>query len=259
MVDRPPILGEEVARYPAAMRVALFATCLVDQVRPEVGVAAVRVLRRAGCTVEFDAAQTCCGQPAFNAGLREEARRVARSLVRTLERSRADAIVTPSGSCAAMARHWAELFADEPEWRERAARVAERIDELAHFLVRRLGRVELGARFAGRLSWHDACHGLRELGIREEPRRLLAAVEGAELVEAPLCDSCCGFGGTFSVKSPELSTAMLDRKLDAVLSCGADAVVSGDVSCLLQIEGRLARRGAPLRTLHLAEVLASRG
>lgn len=241
------------------MRVALFVTCLVDQLWPSAGVAAVRVLRRAGCEVTFDPRQTCCGQPAFNTGYRAESRAVARRTIEVLEEQDADAIVLPSGSCTAMVHLWRDLFEDEPEWRARGERIAERTHELAGFLVNVLGVDELGARFAGRVTWHDACHGLRELGLREEPRRLLRKVQGAELVEATRCDSCCGFGGTFSVKYPEISVAMLDRKLDEIDALGVDAVVSGDVGCLMQIEGRLARRGSSVKALHLAELLASAG
>jgi L-lactate dehydrogenase complex protein LldE len=240
------------------MRVALFVTCLVDQLRPAVGVATVRVLRRAGCTVLYDERLTCCGQPAFNTGYRAEARRVARHTLEVLESQRADAIVLPSGSCAAMVRHWSELFADDADRRRRAEELWGRTHELAAFLVRVLGVDDVGASLAARLAWHDACHGLRELGLREEPRRLLRNVRGAELVELPRADACCGFGGTFSVKYPEISVAMLDRKLAELEGRRVDALVSGDLSCLLQIGGRLARRSSPIRTLHLAEVLASR-
>jgi L-lactate dehydrogenase complex protein LldE len=236
-------------------RVSLFVTCLVDQLRPEVGLATARVLERAGCEVVFDARQTCCAQPAFNSGFRDEARAVARHFVRVFES--ADAVVVPSGSCTSMVRHLAELFADEPAWRERAERVAARTHELASFLVRELGVSDLGARFSGRIAWHDACHGLRELGVKSEPRALLARVRGAELVELKGAEACCGFGGTFSVKFPELSTAILDHKLAALAEARVDAVASLDASCLLQIAGRLARTGSRVRTLHLAEILAS--
>ena len=236
------------------MKVALFVTCLVDQFRPDVGLATVEVLRRAGCEVGFDARQTCCGQPAFNAGYPDEARGVARQTIAALEGS--EAIVLPSGSCTAMTRHWPELFAEDESWRARAAAVAARCHELSAFLVRVLARTELGARFEGRVSWHDACHGLRELGLKSEPRALLAQVRGLELHESSQAESCCGFGGTFSVKFPELSVAMLDRKLQGLEEAQVRAVVSSDVSCLLQIEGRLARRGSSIRALHLAELLA---
>ncbi len=238
------------------MRVSLFVTCLVDQLRPTVGRATVEVLRRAGCRVEFDPRQTCCGQPAFNSGYRREAADVARRFLGLFED--ADAVVLPSGSCAAMVKHMAELFPRDSPERERAQRVAAKTHELARFLVRELGIDDLGASFAGRLSWHDACHGLRDLGLREEPRRLIARVRGAELVEAGRAEDCCGFGGTFSVKYPEISVAIVERKIEELAALGVDAVVSSDASCLLQIGGRLSRLGVPVRTLHLAELLASR-
>ena len=239
------------------MKVSLFATCLVDQFWPEVAVSTVRLLRRLGCEVTFDRRQTCCAQPAFNTGYRDEARKVARHFLEVFEA--ADAVVTPSGSCAAMVHHMSELFEDDESWQTRAAAVAEKTYELGQFLVHRLKVEDVGARFDGKLTWHDACHGLRDLGIRDEPRRLMQAIEGAELVEMPGAESCCGFGGTFSVKYPEISVAMLDRKLVGVEELGVRAMVSGDVSCLMQISGRLERLKSPIKTLHLAELLDSRG
>jgi L-lactate dehydrogenase complex protein LldE len=245
------------------MRVALFVTCLVDQFRPATAEATVRVLEQAGCHVEFDPGQTCCGQPAFNAGLRPEALPVCR---RTIDRlacqldDGCDAIVSPSGSCVSMFRHAVELLsaAGDDEAAEAAARVAGASMELGAFLVRRLGVTDLGASWPGRVTWHDACHGLRELGIRDEPRQLLASVAGLELVESRTCDRCCGFGGTFSVDLPGVSTGMADDKIDELETLGIDAVVSGDASCLMQLEGRLEARGSRIRGLHLAEVLAAR-
>ncbi len=239
------------------MRVSLFVTCLADQLWPAAAVGAVEVLRRAGCTVEFDERQTCCGQPAFNTGYRDEARALARRLIGIFEASGADAIVSPSGSCTAMLHHYEQLFEDAG-WRARAAALAERTHELSAFLVHTLRVEDVGASFSGRLTWHDACHGLRDLGIREEPRRLLRHVRGAELVEMANAEACCGFGGTFSVKYPEISVAILDEKVDAIERAGVDAVVSGDASCLMQIGGRLSRRGSPVRAMHLAEILAAR-
>ncbi len=241
------------------MRVSLFVTCLADQLWPAAAVGAVEVLRRVGCSVDFDERQTCCGQPAFNTGYRPEARALARRLIEIFESSDADAIVSPSGSCTAMLHHYEQLFEDAG-WRERARRLAERTHELSSFLVNRLGVEDVGASCSARLTWHDACHGLRDLGIRDEPRRLLRHVRGAELVELSPSnrEACCGFGGTFSVKYPELSVAILDEKVEAIERAGVDAVVSGDASCLMQIGGRLSRRGSSVRTMHLAEVLASR-
>jgi L-lactate dehydrogenase complex protein LldE len=237
------------------MRVSLFVTCLADQIWPSAAVGAVQVLRRVGCSVEFDERQTCCGQPAFNTGYRREARALARRFIEIFEASDAEAIVSPSGSCTAMVHHYEQLFEDAG-WRERARALAGRTHELSAFLVNQVGVEDVGATFAGRLTWHDACHGLRDLGIKSEPRRLLRRVRGVELVELPNAESCCGFGGTFSVKHPEVSVAMLDEKIDAIERAGVDAVVSGDASCLMQIGGRLSRRGSAVRALHLADVLA---
>ena len=236
---------------------SLFITCLVDQLWPSVGASAVDVLRRAGCEVVFDERQTCCGQPAFNTGYRNEARRLARRFIEIFEEGEADAIVSPSGSCTAMAHHFHELFADDESWRRRAEAVARRTHEFGSFLVNVLGVEDVGASFRGRVTWHDACHGLRDLGVREEPRRLLRRVRGAEFVELPNADSCCGFGGTFSVKYPEISVAILDHKIEAIERAGVRAVVSGDASCLMQIGGRLSRQNSSVRTMHLAELLAS--
>ena len=238
------------------MLVSLFVTCLVDQFWPSVGTATVEVLRRAGCEVEFDARQTCCGQPAFNAGHRDEARRVARGILDAYG-NHAVPIVVPSGSCGAMFRHLPELFPNEPENQRRARSVAKRTHELGSFLVHQLGIEDVGAAFEGRVTWHDSCHGLRSLGIKEEPRRLIRNVRGTELVEMPDAEACCGFGGMFSVKHPELSVAMLDTKLAALTGIEADVIVGGDVSCLMQMDGRLRRQGSPLRVMHLAELLAS--
>lgn len=238
-------------------RVSLFVSCIVDQMWPAVGVSALKVLRRTGCEVDFDARQTCCGQPAFNTGYREDARTVARRFIEVFERHRADAIVCPSGSCTAMIKHYPALFVEEEGWRARAVAVANRTYELSAFLVHEVGVEDVGAAFAGRLTWHDACHALRDLKLKSEPRTLLRQVRGAELVELGSAESCCGFGGTFSVKYPEISVAMLDRKIEEIESAGVDAVVSGDASCLMQIGGRLSRRGSAVRAMHLAEILAS--
>ena len=221
------------------MRVALFVTCVVDQMWPSVGVSTLEVLRRVGCTVEFDERQTCCGQPAFNTGYRAEARKLAERFIQMCEESKAEAIVSPSGSCTAMVHHFAALFddAEDHEWRRRARAVAERTFELSSFLVRVLKVDDVGARWPGRVTWHDACHALRDLNVHDEPRRLIGKVRETELVELDNSDSCCGFGGTFSVKYPEISVAILDQKIEAIERAGVKAVVSGDASCLMQIGG----------------------
>lgn len=239
------------------MRVGLFVTCLVDQLWPSIGASTVEVLRRAGCTVEFDERQTCCGQPAFNTGYAAEARTLAQRFIEICEESQAEAIVSPSGSCTAMVHHYHTLFADDEEWRRRADNVAARTFELSSFLVRVLKVEDVGARWRGRLTWHDACHALRDLNVQAEPRRLIQNVREAEFVELENADSCCGFGGTFSVKYPEISVAILDSKIEAIEKADVDAVVSADASCLMQIGGRLSRVGSKVKTMHLAELLAS--
>jgi L-lactate dehydrogenase complex protein LldE len=239
------------------VKVSLFVTCLVDQLWSSVGTSCVAVLRRVGCEVEFDDRQTCCGQPAFNTGYRNEARQVAKRFIEVFEESTADAIVSPSGSCTAMVHHFAELFSDDPSWRDRAKAIAARTHELSSFLIHVLEIEDVGASWQGKLTWHDACHGLRDLNIKLEPRRLIRNVRGAEFVELENAESCCGFGGTFSVKYPEISLAILDQKIEAIERAGVQAVVSGDASCLMQIGGRLSRKGSNVRVMHLAELLAA--
>ena len=239
------------------MKVSLFITCLVDQICPNVGVSTVAVLRRAGCEVVFDDRQTCCGQPAFNTGYRLEAEKFAKRFIEIFEESDAEAIVSPSGSCVAMVKHFHELFPNDEDWRDRAEKVASKTHEFGSFLVNVLKVEDVGAKFAGRITWHDACHGLRDLGIRDEPRKLLKHVEGAEFVEMASSDVCCGFGGTFSVKFPEISSGIVDNKVEAIENADVSAVVSCDASCLMQIGGRLSRLGSNVKTMHLAEILAS--
>lgn len=240
------------------MRVSLFVTCLIDQLWPSIGTSAVEVLRRAGCEVEFDQRQTCCGQPAFNTGYRNEARVLARRFIEIFEESKADAIVSPSGSCTAMVHHFRELFAEDEAWRDRAEKIRERTHEFASFLVNVLGVEDVGASFKGRVTWHDACHGLRDLNLHSEPRRLIHNVHGIEFIEMANADACCGFGGTFSVKYPEISVAILDNKIESIEKANVRAVVSADASCLMQIGGRLSRKASPVSAMHLAELLASR-
>jgi L-lactate dehydrogenase complex protein LldE len=238
-------------------RVSLFVTCLVDQLFPRVGMAMAEVLERAGCQVEFPEDQTCCGQPAFNSGYREEARGVARHFLRVFRG--ADYVVAPSGSCVSMvAKHYKELFENEPESLAETRRLAPRIREFSQFLTEDLRIEDTGARFDGVVTFHDSCHALRELGVREGPRRLLSRVRGLTLREMDAATECCGFGGTFAVKFPEVSGGMARTKVQSILETGADAVVGVDASCLMQIGGALSRAGYAVRTLHLAEVLAQR-
>lgn len=237
------------------MRTALYVTCLVDQVWPEVGLAAARLLTAAGCEVVFDPEQTCCGQPACNSGYPGHGRALAERTIAAFERSGAAAMVLPSGSCAAQIRHYPGLFGDDADWRARAQALALRTFELAEFLVRHRRWTAVPGRCAAKVGWHDACHGLRDLGLRDEPRQLLRAVAGLQFVELPLADACCGFGGTFAVKFAELSVAIADRKIEAIAASGVGIVASSDVSCLLHLRSRLQHLGSPVRVLHLAEVL----
>jgi L-lactate dehydrogenase complex protein LldE len=239
------------------VKISLFVTCIVDQLFPKVGECTVNVLRRAGCEVEFDDRQTCCGQPAFNSGYRKEARDFAERFIEIFESSTADAIVSPSGSCTAMVKHFHELFPDDEEWRARADRIADKTYELGSFLVNVLGIKNTDAAFDGRIGFHDACHGLRDLGIKQQPRELLGNVDKAELVELPDSEVCCGFGGTFSVKYPEISVEMVDRKIKSIEEANLRAIVSCDSSCLMQIGGRLSRNGSKVTAMHLAEILDS--
>ena len=239
-----------------ALRVSLFVTCLVDQSRPSVGLSTVKLLRHLGCHVDFNPRQTCCGQPAFTTGFWKEARTVARHTIEAFEAGEFDWIVIPSGSCAAMFHHYEKLFADDDIWLERAQHIVAKTRELSTFLVDILGIHDVGARFDGKLTWHDACHGLRDLGVREQPRTLLRSVAGAEFVETEKCDACCGFGGVFAANYPEISTSMADVKIDAIQAAGADTVVSGDVGCLMQLDTRAKHRQTKIRFLHLAELLS---
>jgi|TARA_B100000315_G_scaffold72202_1_gene65797 L-lactate dehydrogenase complex protein LldE len=236
--------------------VQLFATCLVDTIRPSVGLATLRLLERLGVTVLVPAGQTCCGQPAFNSGCLDDARATARYTIDLLERSPAPVIV-PSGSCGDMIVHrYPELFTGDPIYGPKADRVAARTYELGQYLADVLEVGDVGAKAERTIAYHPSCHLLRGLGVREAVPRLLEAVAGAQSVELPGSEECCGFGGTFAVKMSELSSAMLDRKLDAIIGSGADTVVACDAGCLLQIEGGLRRRRAKLAVRHLAEILA---
>lgn len=241
------------------MKVSLFITCLVDQLYPQVGMATYDLLTRLGVEVTFNAEQTCCGQPAFNSGYRSEARGVAAGMLKLFAREleSADYVVAPSGSCVTMVRKsYPDLFADDARLRAQAERVGARLYELSHFLVEVLGVEDVGASFEGRVTYHDSCHLLRELGVSQPPRKLIRAVRGAELVEMDEAETCCGFGGTFSVKYPEISSAMAEAKVASVERSEAGAVVACDASCLMQIAGLLGRKGSGVRPLHLAELLA---
>ncbi|MEN9317401.1 MAG: hypothetical protein RIS35_3794 [Pseudomonadota bacterium] len=238
------------------MKVGLFVTCLVDLMRPEVGLAAVKLLESAGCTVEVPMQQTCCGQPGFNSGDTDAARRMARKYLDEFERY--EHVVVPSGSCGGMIRHhYPELFRDEPDLRARIQALADRTWELTTFLHDVLQLKALPGAFEGRITYHDSCSGLRELGVHAQPRALLALNPRIELTEMRDARACCGFGGSFSVKYGNISSAIVDEKIENIAASGARCVVLGDVGCMLHIEGRLRRCGDDTtRVLHVAQVLA---
>ena len=242
------------------MRVALFVPCYVDQINPEVGVSVVRVLRRLGVEVIYPEGQTCCGQPAFNSGFFDEARSVARHFMSVFERESGhfDYIVCPSGSCTTMVAHYYSfIFEELPDERERSEALGGCVREFSDFLVNVMGATakDLGARHEAKAVFHTGCHQRRELGLLNEPRELLENVEGLDLVSWEKEELCCGFGGTFSVKMPAVSTAMADEKIRALDRSGADTLISGDSSCLMHLKGRLQRTGHDTRVLHLAQVL----
>jgi L-lactate dehydrogenase complex protein LldE len=238
------------------MRVALFVTCLVDLMRPRIGFAAIRLLEAAGCEVVVPEAQTCCGQPAFNSGDRASAAMLAKKVIAEFEGY--SYVVAPSGSCADQIRtEYPGLLADEPAWHDRAVALASRVHELTDFLVNVVKIESLPGDFAGSITYHDSCAGLRSLGIKRQPRELLAKLPGVELREMSGAEECCGFGGTFSVKFGEVSAAIAEKKCANACTTGADAIVGGDLGCLLNIEGKLRRMGdEKTRVLHIAEVLA---
>ena len=237
------------------MRAALFVTCLVDFFRPTVGFAAVKLLEEAGYTVEVPRAQTCCGQPGYNSGDRADAKAIALQVIDALKGY--DHVVAPSGSCAGMIRvHYPELFADDPAVLPRAQHLAARSWELVSFLVDVCGMRAVSAWWDREVTYLDACSGLRELGVRDQPRRLLASVGGLTLKELPGAETCCGFGGTFCVKYPDISDKMISDKEAEIVKTRAAAVLAGDLGCLLNIAGKLHRRGRRIEVRHVAEVLA---
>lgn len=236
-------------------RVGLFVTCLVDLVRPSVGFAAVKLLEQAGCTVEAPRAQTCCGQPAWNAGDRRNAEAIARAVIDMFEGF--DYVVAPSGSCAGMLRrHYPDILKDDARYAERARALAGRSYELMSFLVRVCGTTHVDAHTDARVAYHDSCSSLREMGVREEPRTLLSSVAGLEICELSDPEICCGFGGLFCVKYPDISEAMADAKIADVKATGAPMLVGGDLGCLLHLAGRARRAGVALEVRHAAEILA---
>jgi L-lactate dehydrogenase complex protein LldE len=235
--------------------VGLFVTCLVDLFRPSVGFAAIKLLEDAGACVEVPESQTCCGQPAYNSGDRADAQAIARQVVESFERF--DYVVAPSGSCAGMLKvHYPDLLADDPAFAPRARALAAKSFELTSFLVEVLHVAALEARFPASVTYHDSCSGLRELKVRDTPRRLLASVAGLTLTEMEETEVCCGFGGAFSVKYPDIANAIVEAKTRNIVASGAHCVLAGDLGCLLHIAGKLAREDRAVECRHVAEVLA---
>jgi len=241
-----------------APNVGLFVTCLVDTMRPSIGFAAITLLEAAGCRVEAPLDQTCCGQPALNAGDRDGAAQVARRTIALLEPF--DAVVVPSGSCAATIKiHYPELFHDDPAWKARAEALGARTYELLSFLADQRGWLPDQVALGATATYHDSCSGLRELGVHAQPRRLLAAVEGLALRPLAGSDTCCGFGGTFCVKYPAISNAIVGEKAGHVEATGAELLLGGDLGCLMNMAGKLHRTGSGVRAFHTAEILAGMG
>ena len=237
------------------VRVGLFVTCLVDLFRPTVGFAAIKLLEEAGCTVEVPRAQTCCGQPAYNSGDRADTREIAGRVIAAFEPY--DYVVAPSGSCAGMIReHYPTLFDGDPALQKRARALAAKTYELVSFLTDVRGMSRVAARFDGTITYHDSCSGLRELGVKQQPRKLLATVEGLRLAELSGAEICCGFGGTFCIKYPAISDKIVSEKTADIAATGAGTLLAGDLGCLLNMAGKLQREGRPIAVRHVAEVLA---
>ena len=239
----------------APAKVGLFVTCLVDLFRPSIGFAALKLLEDAGCVVEVPEAQTCCGQPAYNSGDRTDTKAVAKGVIEAF--SGYDYLVAPSGSCTGMIKkHYPGLFGDDPEWGPRAEALAAKTFELVSFLTDVLGVAAVAASHQGSVTYHDSCSGLRELGIQSQPRQLLKTVAGLDLKELPEADVCCGFGGTFCVKYPDVSNAIVEKKTARIAETGAETLLAGDLGCLLNMAGKLKREGRATKSRHVAEVLA---
>ena len=235
--------------------VTLFIQCLVDGIYPEAGEAMVKIFRKLGIDLICPTTQTCCGQPAFNAGYRREAGVAAKRFIDIFET--AQVIVCPSGSCVTMVRHhYPQLFEDNDPWLQRAKQVAAKTYELTEYLVDVLGVQDVGARYDGKITYHDSCHLLRNLRIQSQPRKLLSKVSGAEFIELHDADRCCGFGGSFAVKYADISSAMVTDKVNSIVASGADTVVGCDMGCLMNIQGMLNRRGSDIKIMHIAQILA---
>lgn len=249
-------MSDELRPSPRYKPVSLFVTCIVDMVYPHTGISVVKILEHLGVEVRFPLAQTCCGQVGFNSGFWEDARVVAKQFLTAF--ADAEVIVCPSGSCASMVQHYyPELFKDDPEWRERAEWASAITWELTEYLVDGLGVTDLEAKLPPtKVAFHDACHGLRLIGLKDQARELASNIEGVTVTELHRCDQCCGFGGLFAVKMPEISNAMLEDKVKNIEASEADVIITGDASCLTQMNGGLSRQDASKRVIHIADLLA---
>ncbi|MGF1790444.1 (Fe-S)-binding protein [Photobacterium profundum] len=239
------------------MKVNFFVTCLCDTVKAEVAKKTVMLLEQLGCEVIFPEQQGCCGQPSLNSGYIESSKPAMKNLIKAFECNDLP-IVTPAGSCAASIKRYPEYLADEPEWAERAQHVADRLFELTQFIVNQLGTVNVGARLEGRAVYHPSCSLIRKLNVREEPLALLANVEGLEMLPIENQETCCGFGGTFSVKMADISAEMVKEKVHHISAVEPDYLIGADISCLINIGGRISREGKPVKVLHIVDVLMSR-
>ncbi|MGR6129628.1 (Fe-S)-binding protein [Paenibacillus sp. SER-28] len=235
------------------MKVSLFITCLSDAIYPKVGEAMARLLARYSVQLDFPKVQTCCGQPSYNSGYWDETRAAAKTILKAFNDS--DFVVSPSGSCTYMIHHYPELFKDEPEWLDSARRLEQKTYEFTQFMVQVLGVTDVGASFPHKVTYHPSCHGTRLLGVKEEPMKLLGSVKGLQLVPLPFAEDCCGFGGTFAVKMPDISGAMVTEKVDHIRETEAEVLVGLDMACLMNIAGNLRYREEPVRVMHLAELL----
>lgn len=235
------------------MKVSLFITCLCDIFSTDVGKNTIELLERIGCEVDFPEMQTCCGQPAFNSGYVKESKEAMKQMMRAFKES--EYVVGPSGSCVGMLREYPEIFKGDSEWEEEAKSLAAKSYEITQFLVDVLGITEVGSTFTGRVTYHPSCHMTRILGVKDAPIKLLESIEGVELIPLPVSEDCCGFGGTFAVKNAAISEQMVAEKSQHVTETGADYLIGGDMGCLLNIGGRMAREGKNVQVMHITEIL----
>ncbi|MGE0502865.1 MAG: (Fe-S)-binding protein [Rhizobiaceae bacterium] len=258
MLEQAETDGGNLETAGAKPRVGLFVTCLVDLFRPAVGFASIKLIEDAGCTVEVPLAQTCCGQPAYNSGDRKDAREIAKGTIQAFEDF--DYVVAPSGSCAGMLRkHYPALFQGDAKWEDRSIAFSAKVHELVSFIADVRGMTDVQAKLKATATYHDSCSGLRELGVREQPRRLLRSVKGLKLVEMRDPDVCCGFGGTFCVKYSDISNTIVAKKTENIEASGAETLLAGDLGCLMNMAGKLKRAGSSVEVRHVAEVLADMG